>query len=50
MVPRLNEYGEELDEDNEDDGICMLGKEEMFQGVPNVPKAIKLRIRSFDEQ
>ena len=37
-VPRLNEYGEELDEDNEEDGICMLGKEEMFQGVPNVPR------------
>ena len=39
-VPRLNEYGEELDEDNEDDGICMLGKEEMFQGVPNVPRRL----------
>ena len=40
MVPRLNEYGEELDEDNEDDGIGMLGKEEMFQGVPNVPRRV----------
>ena len=39
-VPRLNEYGEELDEDNEEDGICMLGKEEMFQGVPNVPRRV----------
>ena len=31
MVPRLNEYGEELDEDNEDDGMWYARKEEMFR-------------------